>query len=82
MASYRPKGADNMSAMTKEEFKTRWESNDNGGGITYDDIANCAVTWGISRTPKTRRIDVIRYQVLVAAGTVDAEEFKPVETTA
>jgi hypothetical protein len=71
-----------MSAMTKEEFKTRWESNDNGGGITYDDIANCAVAWGISRTPKTRRIDVIRYQVLVAAGTVDAEEFKPEETTA
>ena len=71
-----------MSAMTKEEFKTRWESNDNGGGITYYDIANCAVTWGISRTPKTRRIDVIRYQVLVAAGTVDAEEFKPEETTA
>lgn len=68
--------------MTKEEFKTRWESNDNGGGITYDDIANCAVAWGISRTPKTRRIDVIRYQVLVAAGTVDAEEFKPEETTA
>jgi hypothetical protein len=71
-----------MSAMTKEEFKTRWESNDNGGGIIYDDIANCAVAWGISRTPKTRRIDVIRYQVLVAAGTVDAEEFKPEETTA
>jgi hypothetical protein len=37
------------------------------------------VAWGISRTPKTRRIDVIRYQVLVAAGTADAEEFKPEE---
>jgi hypothetical protein len=65
--------------MTKEEFKTRWESNDNGGGISYDDIANCAVAWGISRTPRTRRIDVIRYQVLVEAGTLDAEEFKPEE---
>ena len=71
-----------MKAMTKEEFKTRWESNDNGGGISYDDIANCAVAWGISRTPRIRRIDVIRYQVLVAAGTVDAEEFKPEEATA
>jgi hypothetical protein len=82
VASDNPTGEDSMSAMTKEEFKTRWESNDNGGGITYDDIANCAVAWGISRTPKTRRIDVIRYQVLVEAGTVDAEEFKPEETTA
>jgi hypothetical protein len=63
--------------MTKQEFKDRWESNDNGGGISYDDIAKCAVAWGISRTPKTRRIDAIRYQVLVAAGTVDAEEFAP-----
>ena len=71
-----------MNAMTKEEFKARWESNDNGGGINYDDIANCAVAWGVSRTPKTRRIDVIRYQVLVAAGTVDAEEFKPEEEQA
>ena len=71
-----------MKAMTKEEFKTRWESNDNGGGISYDDIANCAVAWGISRTPRIRRIDVIRYQVLVAAGTVDAVEFKPEEATA
>jgi len=68
-----------MTAMTKEEFKARWESNDSGGGIKYDDIADCAVAWGISRTPKTRRIDVIRYQVLVAAGTADAEEFKPEE---
>jgi len=73
-----------MSAkpLTKEEFKVRWEGDDNGGGINYDDIANCAVAWGISRTPKTRRIDVIRYQVLVAAGTVDAEEFKPEEEQA
>jgi hypothetical protein len=71
-----------MTTMTKEEFKARWEGDDRGGGISYDDIANCAVAWGISRTPKTRRIDVIRYQVLVAAGTVDAEEFAPEEEQA
>ena len=70
-----------MTAMTKEEFKTRWESDDAGGGISYDDIADCAVAWGISRTPKTRRIDVIRYQVLEAACTVDAEEYKPEKET-
>lgn len=30
--------------MTKEEFKVRWESNENGGGITFNDIANCAIS--------------------------------------
>jgi hypothetical protein len=67
--------------MTKEEFKQRWESDDNGGGITFDDIADCAVAWGLYRTPKTSRIDVVRYRVLCAAGTVDAEEFTPEELT-
>lgn len=66
-----------MTAMTKEEFKTRWESDDAGGGISYSDIADCAVAWGISRTPKTRPMDVILYQLLKSAGTVDADEFKP-----
>lgn len=63
--------------MTKEEFKQRWESNDDGGGITFDDIADCAKKWGVSSSPKTSRIDVVQYKVLCAAGTVDAEEFKP-----
>ena len=63
--------------MTKEEFKKRWESDENGGGITFGDIANCAIEWGISRRPKTRPIDKIRYLVLKAANTVDCEEFKP-----
>lgn len=69
-----------MTAMTKEEFKTRWESDDAGGGISYGDLADCAVAWGISRTPKIRRMDVIRYQVLKSADVVDAEEYKPEET--
>jgi len=68
-----------MTAMTKEEFKTRWESDDNGGGISFLSIADCAVAWGISAHPKTQRVDVIRYQVLKAAGVSDAEEFKPDE---
>jgi hypothetical protein len=65
--------------MTKDEFKTRWESDDEGGGITFDDIADCAQDWGIFRRPRTTRIDLVRYRVLVAAGTNDAEEFKPME---
>jgi len=71
-----------MTAMTKEEFKKLWESGEWGGGITYDDIAKCAVAWGVFAQPKTCRIDVVRYQVLKAAGTVDAEEFTPDEEQA
>jgi hypothetical protein len=68
-----------MTAMTKEEFKTRWEGDIGGGGINFNDIENCAVAWGLFSRPKTCRIDVVRYQVLKAAGTVDAEEFTPDE---
>lgn len=63
--------------MTKQEFKSRWESNDNGGGITFDDIADCAVSWGINKYPRTSPIYTVRYSVLKAAGTIDAEDFNP-----
>lgn len=63
--------------MTKEEFKKRWESNDQGGGITYNDIAECAQEWGLYPTPRIHPIHEVRYQVLKAAGTDDAEDFKP-----
>ena len=32
--------------MTKEQFKTRWESSKDWQ-ITYDDIANCAIAWSL-----------------------------------
>ena len=67
--------------MTKDEFKQRWESNDDGGGLTFDDIADCAKAWGLFRTPKTARIDMVRYRVLVAAGVADAEEYAPSNET-
>ncbi len=57
--------------MTIEEFKKRWESDDEGGGITFDDIAECAKAWGISATPRTERLDVIREKVLAKAGIED-----------
>lgn len=63
--------------MTKQEFKRRWESNDSGGGITFNDIAACAVSWGVTQNPRTQPIELVRYRVLKSAGTVDAEEFKP-----
>lgn len=65
--------------MTKEEFKARWESNREGGGITIDDIAQCAKDWGICNTPRIHPIFLIRYKVLKAANTVDAEDYKPLD---
>ena len=63
--------------MKKNEFKTRWESDPNGGGITFDDIAECAIKWGITTRPRIMQIDYVRYMVLKAAGTNDAENFNP-----
>lgn len=47
---------------TKEEFKKLWDSNDNGGGLTFDDVADCAKEWGLYVTPLTSDI----YDVLEA----------------
>lgn len=65
--------------MEKQEFKRRWESNENGGGITFDDIANCAKEWGISAHPRTMQIDKIQYRVLKAADVIDAESYNYVD---
>ena len=62
---------------TKEDFKRLWEANDNGSGITYDDIADCAKAWGISSRPKTCSIDEIAYKVLKAANVHNAEDYNP-----
>jgi hypothetical protein len=63
--------------MTKDEFKRRWESDEAGGGITFDDIADCAVEWNLYRTPRTAQIDMVLYRVLRAAGTNDYQEYYP-----
>jgi hypothetical protein len=71
-----------MSKLTKEQFKSLWESSDDGGGITFDDIAECAIAWGISSSPRTSNILHIRYEVLLAANAIDAEEYNPFEEAA
>jgi hypothetical protein len=64
-------------SMTKQEFRSRWESDEDGGGITYDDIAECAKAWGVASAPRTMKIDLIHYLVLKAAKTNDVKEFFP-----
>lgn len=61
--------------MTKEEFKEKWESDENGGGITFNQIADCAVKWGIAQKPRILPIDYVRYMVLKAADTNDYHEY-------
>ena len=63
--------------MTKEEFKQRWERDERGDGITFEDIANCAKEWGLFATPRTQHIDLVRYAVLNTANVEDAEEYAP-----
>lgn len=63
--------------MTKQEFKKRWESNDDGGGINLDDVADCAKKWGVESTPKTKPINIVLYKVLKAANVKNAEDYNP-----
>lgn len=63
--------------MTKEEFKKCWESDDRGGGITFEDIADRAKEWGLFNRPRCCDINIVTYEVLKAAKCIDAEEFNP-----
>ena len=65
--------------MTKIQFKTRWELNERGDGITFYDIANCAIEWGLFSKPKIERMEIVIYKVLIAAECIDAERFVPYE---
>jgi hypothetical protein len=53
--------------MTKEEFKARWDSDDNGGGITFNDIAKCAKEWGLYDKPYIHEIYEVTNAVIIAA---------------
>jgi len=63
--------------MTIQKFKTRWESDGFGGGITYEDIAKCAKSWGLYDRPMRINIRLVTYMVLKRAGCADAEYYKP-----
>jgi len=55
-------------ALTKAEFKKRWDSDSTGGGITMDDIAECAKEWGLFPAPKVRPAYEVLEAVCKAAG--------------
>ena len=58
-----------MTTYTKQQFKKLWDSNERGGGITWDDIADCAVAWGLASKPKTMALEKVRSLVVAAAGS-------------
>lgn len=61
--------------MTKIEFKKRWDSDENGGGITFDDIADCAKAWGLFATPRIHEIGKVVAAVVKAAKTKDWSDY-------
>lgn len=63
--------------MTKQEFKKRWDSGPDGGGITFDDIADCAQAWGLYSQPRTAPLDKVMYDVLKAANVRNVEQHRP-----
>ena len=65
--------------MTKEEFKKRWDSDDDGGGITYDDLADCAIKWGLFSRPKTMDMELVKKVVLRHSGCAQPQSNKAVE---
>ncbi len=60
--------------MTREEFKRRWELDDSGDGITFDDVADCAKAWGLYSTPRVCPIDKVTDAVLRFAGVEEVKQ--------
>lgn len=49
--------------MTKEEFKQKWESDENGGGITNQDIARLYTEWKLGTSPYIKTITYVIWRV-------------------
>jgi hypothetical protein len=52
--------------FTKEQFVELWNRED--CDINWEEIADCAVSWGICSTPKTRQMSRVGNMVLRSAG--------------
>jgi hypothetical protein len=64
--------------MTKAEFRQRWESGPDGGGITNDDCADCAKAWGLFDTPRIHELSKVVDAVVKAACVTEEKEYPPV----
>ena len=60
--------------MTEQEFIDRWNSDNEGGGITYDDVADCAQKWGLVQRPRISPIDSVLAIVLKHLGLENPSE--------
>ena len=56
---------------TKEDFKEKWDGDEDGGGITWEDIADCAEAWGLFSTPRIHDMWEVRKAVIKACGAKD-----------
>ena len=55
-------------SMTKDQFAARWDKDDDGDGITVDEIAECAQEWGLFATPRIHPIRVVIAAVVKESG--------------
>jgi len=62
--------------MTREEFKKRWESDEKGGGITNEDVANCYKDWELGGSPYIKKINYVIWRVCDSANTNDKEQWR------
>lgn len=65
------------ATMTRSEFRDRWESDDEGGGITFDDVAECARAWGLYPKPRIRPMGEVLDAVLATAGVGNGSSDAP-----
>lgn len=52
---------------TKEQFREKWDSDEAGGGITYEDVAECAKAWGLYANPMIHSMKEVLDAVVKAA---------------
>ena len=53
------RGAEVKTILTKQEFIEKWNSGADGGGITNDDVAECASYWGLVSSPRIYPVDYV-----------------------
>ena len=56
--------------MTKAEFAERWDKDDEGDGITGDEICDCAEAWGLFATPRIHPMNEVMAAVVKASGAL------------